>query len=549
MEPVFDTLIETVAGNPILLLFLIAAVGYPLGKARFFGASLGVASVLFVGLFFGALDPRVKLPPFVYEFGLALFIYTVGLASGPAFVASMRREGIKDNALALATLGAGFAAVIWLADLASLSPTLRAGLFAGALTNTPALAGVLETLGVAGVAESVLAEPVVAYSICYPMGVMGGILALMAGERIFKIDYAVENAKIPGLAGADGPIEAVGVRVTDKAATETTVDDLFRTHRWKAVFGRFMRDGVTDVVRGDMRLMIGDLVVVVGTPKAVTKVVAALGERGDDHIEWDVSAIDMRRIFVSNPAVTGKKLRDLSLDQQFGAVVSRLRRGDADMVVDGDTRLMPGDRVRVVARRTRMPDVTRFFGDSYRQVSEIDILTFSLGLSFGLLLGVIPIPLGDALTVKLGFAGGPLIAGLFLGAMGRTGGMVWALPYGANMTLRQMGLILFLAGIGARAGGGFVTTFMNGGVWLFLLGGIVTFTAALTAIAVGKVILRIPYGALAGMVAGLHTQPAVLGFAQERAGDEAPAVGYAAVFPTATLLKILLAQLLLSQAW
>jgi len=272
-----------------------------------------------------------------------------------------------------------------------------------------------------------------------------------------------------------------------------------------------------------------------------------LGEISKDEISLDRSKFDSRRIFVSNPRVAGRKLGNLGLFDRFGATVTRVRRGDDDFLPHDDMVLEPGDRVRVVALRERMSEVTAFFGDSYRAVSEIDILSFSVGLALGLLLGLVPIHLPGGITLKLGFAGGPLIVALILGTLERTGNMVWSLPYGANMTLRQTGLVLLLAGIGTRAGYGFVSTFANGqGLAIFAIGAMITFVVALVTLWVGHKIMKIPMNLLVGIVAGVYTQPAVLGYALEQTGNDLPNIGYASVYPVATIGKILLAQVLLT---
>ncbi|PIQ96601.1 MAG: hypothetical protein COV67_08770 [Nitrospinae bacterium CG11_big_fil_rev_8_21_14_0_20_56_8] len=207
---------------------------------------------------------------------------------------------------------------------------------------------------------------------------------------------------------------------------------------------------------------------------------------------------------------------------------------------------MPGDRVRVVAPRAKMKEIGAFLGDSYRDVSQVDILTFSLGLVFGLFLGILPLPVPGDITIRLGFAGGPLIMGLVLGAWSRSGTLVWGIPYAANMTLRQIGLLLFLAGIGTRAGSGLASIIAQGGaLTLFVSGAVITFSVAFLALWVGYRWLKIPFSVLTGMVAGIHTQPAVLGFALDQTQDDFPNLGYASVFPLATVLKILLAQILL----
>ncbi|MBE0606662.1 MAG: transporter, partial [Deltaproteobacteria bacterium] len=211
--------------------------------------------------------------------------------------------------------------------------------------------------------------------------------------------------------------------------------------------------------------------------------------------------------------------------------------------------LEPGDLIRVMAPRIRMAEVTAFFGDSYRAVSEVDFVTFSIGLALGLLLGRVKIPLPGGIDFALGFAGGPLIVALVLGAVGRTGKLVWSLPYSANTTLRQIGLVLFLAGIGTRAGFGFLSTFTKGGgISIFLAGALLTFVGAMAALWIGHRLMRIPMSLLTGMVAGMFTQPAVLGYALEQTGNDLPNVGYASVYPVATIAKILLVQALLTAA-
>jgi len=313
------------------------------------------------------------------------------------------------------------------------------------------------------------------------------------------------------------------------------------------MFGRIKRGAQVTLADGQAHLELGDLVTVVGTADDLERVTEYLGEVSDERIDLDRSALDYRRMFVSNPKIAGLRLKDLNLPQQFGAVITRLRRGDVEFVPHGDTVLELGDRVRVLTRRDHMEAVTAFFGDSYRAISEVDILTLGLGLGLGVLLGALSLPLPGGLVLRLGFAGGPLIVALILGTLRRTGPMVWMLPYGANMTLRQVGLILFLAGVGTRAGYAFVSALIQGpGLLLFLAGALVTTLTALITLWLGHRLLKIPMSLLTGILAGLQTQPAVLSFASEQTGNDLPSIGYASVYPLATIAKILFAQLLLA---
>lgn len=542
-------MLKILIDNPLLLLFLVAAVGYPLGRIRICGSSLGVASVLFTGLAIGSLDPELKLPEIVYVLGVALFVYTVGLANGPAFLASLRREGLRLNLLVVGILLFAAGLTLLAQKLLHLKPALTAGMFTGSLTNTPALAALLDTIkhSVSGeMLSRLLAEPVVGYSITYPMGVIGVILAINLLQRFWKVDYAAEAKQLHGFGVATEPLHNLTIRVTRPEATADTIETMRRANGWDVIFGRIMHGDEVTLADPESRFAVGDQVTAVGTREELDKVTRFLGETSGTEIDLDRTEFDFRRMFVSNTKLAGRRLRDLGLKERHGAIISRIRRGDDDVLPHGDTVLELGDRVRVISHRDRMESMSAFFGDSYRAVSEIDILTFSLGLALGLFLGTIPIPLPGDAELRLGFAGGPLITALVLGTLGRTGPMVWTLPYSANITLRQIGLILFLAGVGTRAGYGFVTTFAKeGGLQLFAAGTCITFATAVTMLWIGYRLMKIPMSLLIGMLAGLQTQSAVLGFALEQTRNDLPTVGYASVYPVATICKILLAQLLL----
>jgi putative transport protein len=421
-------------------------------------------------------------------------------------------------------------------------------MFAGSLNNTPALAGVLEYIKenvAAAVREQTLTEPVIGFSIAYPMGVIGMILAISLIQRLWKIDYAREAETVEEVAAATRRLYNRNIIVTRPEASQTTIRELVHGHHWDVVFGRMKRDGQIALATDQTCLQVGDVLTVVGPLDDVDEVTAYLGVASDEHLELDRKELDYRRIFVSNPKIAGHRLKDLNLPQQWGALITRVRRGDVEFVPHGDTVLELGDRVRALTRRDHMDALTAFFGDSYRAISEVDILTFSLGLALGMLLGIVPIRLPGGIVFRLGFAGGPLIVALILGTLRRTGPMVWTLPYGANMTLRQIGLILFLAGIGTRAGYTFVTTFAQGGVAIFVAGATITTLTGLVTLGVGYRLLKIPMSLLVGILSGLQTQPAVLGFASEQTQNDLPNIGYATVYPVAFIGKILLAQLLL----
>jgi putative transport protein len=543
-------MIDILLNNPLLLLFLVAAIGYSLGRITIRGSSLGVAAVLFVGLAFGALHPDLKLPELIYQFGLVVFVYTIGLSSGRQFFAAMGRKGLRDNLLALGLLTAATGLTLLIGRLLRLSATQTAGIFTGSLTNTAALAGVLEYVKASApdaLRERLLAEPVVGFSITYPMGVIGMIIAITAMRWLWRVDLKHEATDMRSPAAAPQRLLSRTVVVTRPEAAGRTVQDLLGGHLWDVTVARVRHAGQLALATGQTQLSLGDLVSVIGPQQDIASVTIYLGEPSDQRLEADRREFDFRRVFVSNPAIAGRCLRDLDLQQRFGAFVTRVRRGDSEFVAHGDTILELGDRVRVVARPARMEAVSSFFGDSYRALSEIDILTFTLGLALGLLAGMIPLPLPGGMVVKLGFAGGPLVVALILGALERSGPLVWNMPYSANLTLRQLGLILFLAGVGTRSGYAFISTLQQGGgLTIFLAGIVITVSVALAMLWIGYRLLKIPLGLLIGMLAGLQTQPAVLGFALEQTENELPNTGYAAVYPAALIFKIVCAQLILA---
>ncbi len=530
-------MVDTLADNPILLLFLVIAVGVVLGHVRIAGFSFGIAAVLFAGIGAGAIDPRLKLPDPVWVLGLALFVYTVGLASGPGFFVALRRRGLGANLLVVGCLAAAAAVAVGIpVGLFALGGAAATGIFSGSLTNTPALAAAIETLkSVVPAADfdRLAAEPVAGYSITYPLGVVIPLLAVYwLGRR---------------RAATSGPAPLVTATALVERGGLPPLGEIRHAHQDGVMFGR-LRHGTTTTPAVDQHVLApGDLVTVVGAPESVASVVAELGTRSEEAVELDRTAVDYRRIVVSRKVLAGMRIAELDLQRRFGGTITRVRRGDTDLLADPNMVLELGDRVRVVARRGRLGEISTFFGDSYRALSEVDVLTFAAGLALGLALGLIPFPFPGPGSFELGSAGGPLIVALCLGALGRTGPFVWQIPHGANLTLRQLGIVLFLAGIGTRAGESFGSTIADSQAFLIVASGVLVTSASVgLALFVGIRVLRLDGAALSGVIAGIQTQPAVLAFAGERTADEGEVnLGYASVYPLAVIAKIVVAQVML----
>lgn len=539
-----SALVSTLVAFPILTLFVVIGIGYLLGQISIFGFRFGLAGVLFVGIAIGSLSPDIALPEIVSSLGLIIFVYTVGIQSGPAFFASFRSEGKKANLLALGVLIFGALLSLGIGHALHWSHGRTAGLFSGALTNTPAVAAARDRLHFYGELQKLPAdqiramveEPTVAFGLAYPMGVIGVLLAFQLLQKFWKPTYApmVEEAQT---------IRAQDFVVRNPGICGQSIGDLLALHRDPGfVISRVRQGGNTLLASNDLVLSEGDLLVVVGDEPALERAKHLFGEPVEERIELDRSELDFRRVFVSSKEVVGKRIFDLDLTN-LEAAITRVRRGDVDVVPTPETILEYGDRVRVLTRRENMEAVSQFFGDSIRGTAETDFGSVAIGMVMGALVGMIPIPIHGA-VVRLGLAGGPLLVALILGKLERTGRVTWKMPISANLTLRQIGLLLFFAAVGTRAGYSFGQTLLTNGWQFIVAGAAITFAVAITTMVLGYKVLGIPFDSVMGMTAGIHTEPASLTYAANHTHNERPNIGYTTVYPIAMIAKIVLAQLL-----
>lgn len=543
-------MLESLKNDTLLILFLVIALGYFLGKFRFKGFELGVTAVLFVGLAFGSLEENIKVPDIVYSLGLILFVYTIGLQSGPSFFSSFNKRGITYNLLTILSLSISFGIVYGIAKLTNIKSGIISGVFCGSLTNTPALAAIVQQIKTSTKTtelQSLITEPVIGYSISYPFGVVGVILTIYLFKKLFKINYEKENQRIQrefGIAGEEVTNEFV--LVTNPQLQGWTVKEIFRAKEEQLrgiIISRLQRGEEESIVEGQTKLELGDKLTLVGTKSQLEQAISIFGQKIEQEYSINRLKLDYRRIFVSNPNVIGIPIYKLDLHKKFKATITRLKRGDIDIIPTPNTILEAGDRIRVVAAKEDLPEIAKFFGDSFVSISQIDYISVSLGITLGLILGSIPFPMPGG-EFKLGFAGGPLIVSLILGKIGRTGSIIWTMPYNANLTLRQMGVVLFLAGIGLKSGSTFTESFLEYGASLFGIGALVTLVNSLLILGVGHFFFHIPFPILIGVVSGIQTQPAVLAYSQEEAKTDAPNIGYSIVFPLSMIIKIIYASFL-----
>ncbi len=521
--------------RPVLLVFIVVGVGAALGMIRVRGISLGPAAALFVGLAFGAIDDSltdaVELDV-LRELGLVLFTYTIGVASGPTFFSALRRGGAAAIGVTCALVAALAGVTAAVAALFGLSAADRAGVFAGSTTNTPALQAAVEAVDEG--------DPVIGYSLAYPTAVAAMIivLTLLFGRRL-RLPPSLEPPSEP----PPEPLVNWTVHVDQEGLP--TLGEL-RDRYADLSFSRIEHGGAVEVARSSHMPVPGDSLVVVGAGSTVAAFCRDVGMRSDRHLPLDRSALDFRRVLVSDRRLAGERLSELHLEDRFGVSVTRLRRGDVDLVVSDSTKLALGDRVRVVGPAEGLARVARELGDSERHAYELDAAGFAIGIAIGLAVGEIPIPLPGGGELHLGAGGGPLVVGLFLGTISRVGPITFQLPHAANLVLRQLGVLLFLAAAGVGSGATFVDAIQtNEGLELVLVGAILSSTFALFVPLVIEILLRRDTVETAGFFAGIETQPAALAYAVDRtSGDDRVNMTYALAFPAAMIAKIVAVQFL-----
>ncbi|MDL5352450.1 TrkA C-terminal domain-containing protein [Microbacterium sp. zg-YB36] len=525
MRPVFEFL----AAQPVLTAFLLVGLGSAVGRIRIAGVSLGAIGVLFGAMALTAwgvaLGVPIELPATIGDTGLVLFAFCVGLIAGPGFGHALRTA----YPLLLAVTGClvvAAAAAFFVGRAMGVSPMTIAGTFAGALTNTPALA-----------ATGGSPEATVGYASAYVFGVVGAMVAVGLALRHRASDTDAQPPLID---------KAVHIDTTERPTAAT----LSHRHGGRVTFSRLMPEegGEMATVGPDTVLPPGGVVNVVGPRDVVEAVTAELGHTSSIDIVQDRRQLDYRRMILSNPKLAGRAIASLGLRERYGATIARVRRGDVEFVGTGDVVLQLGDRLRVVGPRDAMGALTELIGDSERGVADINPFALGVGIAAGLGLGAIQVPLPGGGTFALGAAAGALIMGLIFGRVRRIGPISTTLPTTAANVLSELGLVLFLAFAGTKAGSLIVSAIVSGEILsLLLLGFVITTIVVAGTFLVARYAFRTGGTRLAGVVSGVQTNPALLAFANTRTGyDVRVALAYSLVYPAAMVVKILLAQVLVT---
>ena len=535
---------ELLNHNPLFILFLVIALGHAIGMVTIRGNKLGVAAVLFCGLIMGNIYREAHIPDALVWVGLIIFIYAIGLNSGSSFFITIKRNGKKIISFILFNLILIAVLTIIAAILFDIDRATIAGIFAGTTTNTSSLAALLDMISQSPNYNSkeVLDRAVTGFSISYPIGIFGVIIAMVLSERFLKVNYKSEESALTEEYELESKMNRLQILVVNPAVEGSTIREFKRTHNLKVVFGRYVRNEAVELSHYDTIFQTGDIFLAVGSENEMKRCVSLLGKVVDTRLPEGESAFVNRRVFVSNPQIVGQSLASINLGEKYSIIVSRIRRGDIDLLATNDTILELGDRIRFVAKKVDLPGLIKLFGDSYDQVSRFNLATFGVGIFLGLWIGSIEIPLPGEVNLKLGFAGGPLLVALVLGALRKTGAILWTIPYSTNMTLRQLGLIIMLAGIGINSGAAFFETIVSPeGIKIFGIGTAVVIIAAFLSFVLGYKLFKIPYSLLMGLLAN---QPAILDFAEDKTKNKLPNIGYSLMLPLAIIIKIFVTQLI-----
>lgn len=541
-------------GHSILLLSFVIAAGIQLGKIKVFGVSLGITLVLFVGIILGHFGFTINhnVIHFFKEFGLILFVYSVGMQVGPGFFSSFKQGGITLNMLACGIVFLGVLTAVILHYATGIPMPTMVGILSGAVTNTPGLGAAQQAFSdMHGVSDNTIA---LGYAVAYPLGVIGIILSIILIKYIFRVSFDKENEQLNSEDSSHtNEAKPISLIVKNPAIFNKTVAELSNLleHR-DFVISRVWRDSnkQIEIASANTVLQENDKVFVITTETDAETIKTFIGEEIDmERKQWIrmESQFINRRILITKPELNGKRLGQLKLRKLYGINITRINRAGVDLVAKPGLTLQVGDRVNVVGTETAASNVEKVLGNSMKRLNEPNLITIFVGIALGIVLGSIPISFpGIPQPVKLGLAGGPLVVAILISRFGYHYKLITYTTQSANLMLREIGITLFLACVGISAGDGFVDTIVNNGGFAWIgYGFIITFVPLMIIGCIGRYFCKVNYFTLMGLIAGSTTDPPALAYSNATAGNDAPSVGYATVYPLTMFLRVLTAQLLI----
>jgi putative transport protein len=538
--------------HAILVLATVAAAGLGIGTLKCRGIGLGTAGVLFAGILVGHLGQRIDhdILDFVKEFGLVLFVFTIGLQLGPGFFAAMRQQGLRLNALAGSIVLLGGLLAVLGALVLGIDRVASLGLLSGATTNTPSLGAAQQALAtLPGHEAERAALPALAYAAAYPVGIAGIIGSILALKRIFLVD-AVREAEAFQEEQRKGiePLERMNLVVENRNLDGLPIGSIPGRLETGVVVSRLRRACAAEVepAKEETVVRVGDTILAVGTAKGLAQFLRIVGSASDADLMKAPGQVTHRRVVVTSKHALGKSVKELGLEHLYHVTVTRMTRADLEMTAMRDLRLQFGDVLQVVGGPDDIARAASALGNSLKALNETHLIPLFLGVALGVVAGMFPFWfLGLPVPVRLGLAGGSLIVAILLSRVGHIGGLVWHMPINANVAFRELGITLFLACVGLQAGERFFSTVFTARGLLWLGWAAVITVVPLLAVGVfARKVMRLNFVTISGLIAGSMTDPPALAFAGSIADSDAPTVAYAAVYPLTMLLRVLVAQVL-----
>ena len=542
----------------ISLLALVAVIGLWLGHFKIKGVGLGIGGVLFGGILVAHFTTQygIKLDShtlhFVQEFGLILFVYTIGIQVGPGFFASLRQSGLTLNGLGILIVALGALVTILIYKFANIPLDVALGIYSGAVTNTPSLGAGQQILSELGMSQTT-SNMGMAYAMAYPFGICGILLSMWLIRLFFKIKVDEEAANFEKESGHDKEaLKSISLKVTNTNLNGIHLIEIPGFDDEDVVCSRLKRGELVIVPKADTDVQLGDILHLVGNPEGLKKMHLIIGEEVDVPVASLSGEIRSERVVVTNEKVLGKKIRHLGIHQKYGVVISRLNRAGVELVPTAHTTLQFGDVLHMVGKTDILNQAISVIGNAKQKLLQVQMLPVFIGIGLGVLLGSIPfyIP-GFPVALKLGLAGGPLVVALILARIGSIGKLYWFMPPSANLALREIGIVLFLAVVGLKSGGSFVDTLTNGsGLEWMGYGIFITLVPLMIAGVIARLYAKLNYLSLCGLLAGSMTDPPALAFANElKEGSGAASLSYATVYPLTMFLRIISPQLLAILLW
>ena len=547
-----EAFLEPTMVQAVIIISLVSALGLYLGRIKIFGISLGITFVFFAGIFAGHLGIVVNkdMLYFAQSFGLILFVYALGLQVGPGFFSSLKKGGVAMNMMGLGVILLGLIMTVGLHWVTGVSLSNMVGLLCGAVTNTPALGAAQQALlqidpaNTKGVTDMALA-----CAVAYPLGVVGVILAIIILRALFA-DKKQKDLKEQ----RDTTTYVAEFHVSNPAIYEKSIKDVMKLTDKHFVISRVWRNGKVSIPTSDTLLHEHDHLLIISVKSDVENIKVLFGEQ--ENVDWNKADIDWnaidsqlisRRIAVTRNRVNGVKLGSLRLRNLYGINITRVNRAGIDLLASPDLRLQIGDRLTIVGEANSVNTVGKILGDEIKRLNNPNLLAVFIGISLGMLLGAWPITLpGMSTPVKLGIAGGPIIVGILMGAFGPRFHLTTYTTMSANLMLRQLGIIIYLAGLGIDSGVHFFeTVFRAEGLLWIGLGFLLTIVPVLIVGFISSQFFKLDYAHNVGMLCGSMANPMALSYANTTVDGDEPSVSYATVYPLSMFIRVISAQLVL----